>query len=72
MLDIVLGNIEKVTGIEKFHDTKILIDTDGKFQKMMVTFKNILRKKHCLLSETSEKMVELALSGRELISTDKD
>lgn len=32
MLDIVLGNIEKVTGIEKFHDTKILIDTDGKLQ----------------------------------------
>ena len=30
MLDKVLDKIEKTIGIEKFHDTKILIDTDDK------------------------------------------
>ena len=30
MLDKVLDKIKKTIGIEKFHDTKILIDTDDK------------------------------------------
>ena len=44
MLDNVLDKIKEIIGIEKFDDTKILIDTDGKLPS------DITLKKCCVIN----------------------
>ena len=49
MLDKVLDKVKMVTGIEKFDDVKILIDTDDKLANK-VTLKNVLILISCVIN----------------------
>ena len=48
MLDKVLDKIKEITGIEKFNDTNILIDTDDKVVDEII-FKNVMILMACVI-----------------------
>ena len=50
MLDNVLDKIKEIIGIEKFDDTKILIDTDGKLPND-ITLKNVVLLIACVIKD---------------------
>ena len=50
MLDNVLDKIKEIIGFEKFDDTKILIDTDGKLPND-ITFKNVVLLIACIIKD---------------------
>ena len=56
MLDKVLDKIIEVIGIEKFDDTKILIDTDDKLPDD-ITFKNVVILMTCVIKDDMDKMI---------------
>ena len=50
MLDNVLDKIKEIIGFEKFDDTKILIDTDGKLPND-ITLKNVVLLIACIIKD---------------------
>ena len=50
MLDKILDKIKEIMGIEKFDDTKILIDSDDKMSDY-ITFKNVVILMTCVMKD---------------------
>ena len=50
MLDKALDKIKEIIGLEKFYDTKILIDTGDKLPKV-ITLKNIVILMTCVIKD---------------------
>ena len=50
MLDKILDKIKEIMGIEKFDDTKILIDSDDKMSDY-ITFKNVVILMTCIMKD---------------------
>ena len=50
MLDKPLDKIQEITGIRKFYDTKILIETDDKLQ-VDITLKNVVILITCMIKD---------------------
>ena len=60
MLNIVLDKIEKITGIEKFDNTKILIDTDDKLPDD-ITLKNVVILITCVIKDNGKFYLQIFL-----------
>ena len=60
MLNIVLDKIEKITGIEKFDNTKILIDTDDKLPDD-ITLKNVVILITCVIKDNGKSYLQIFL-----------
>ena len=60
MLNTVLGKIKVIIGINKFDDTKILIDTDNKLTDK-VTLKNALMLKLCVIKNGDKFYLQIFL-----------
>ena len=60
MLDKILDKIKEIIGIEKFDDTKILIDSDDKMSDY-ITFKNVVILMTCVMKDGNKFYLQLFL-----------
>ena len=67
MLDKVLDKIKEVIGIEKFDNTKILIDTDNKLPDD-ITMKNIVIIIICIIKDDSKFYPQIFLDEALLVA----